>query len=179
MTFSELKEYNQNRKLIQVSFMVHDIKKAMDKWIDRLKVGPFMVFDLSNDYVYDTESINGAVDLGNFKVKVAVASMGAVQIELIQPICGMPIYQDFLDNYGEGIHHIKEGYTTTEEFYAGLEEFKNDGFPVLFAGGLNATRFAYLDTIPEFNFIYELGDMVAGDRSIKNWYLYPAPEPDA
>ena len=52
-----------------------------------------------------------------------MAWLGDIQIELIQPIQGPGIYWEFLNNKGEGIHHIKE-YVKDEDMEKVLNEYK-------------------------------------------------------
>ena len=36
----------------------------------------------------------------------AIASVGDVELELIQPLCGESLYAEHLAQHGEGLHHV-------------------------------------------------------------------------
>jgi catechol 2,3-dioxygenase-like lactoylglutathione lyase family enzyme len=44
---------------------------------------------------------------GNFSYRQAFTSLGAVELELIQPLEGESVWSDFLAEHGQGIHHIR------------------------------------------------------------------------
>ncbi|HWQ74678.1 MAG TPA: VOC family protein [Syntrophomonas sp.] len=176
MTFAQLGEHNGDRQFNQISFMVHDMQNAIDRWIEGLKVGPWIVCEITEADMQNLVTKNGAVNPEKFKMKLALAYMGSVQIELIQPCYGMPVYQDFLDKYGEGIHHFKETFNKDENYDAALADYVERGFPVIFGGDLWGTRFSYMETRPDFNFVFEMGNMAAASNIPEGAvYMYPDP----
>jgi len=44
---------------------------------------------------------------GNFRMRLAFAAVGKVQIEVVQPLEGENIYSDFLRDHGPGLHHFR------------------------------------------------------------------------
>ena len=83
------------------------------------------------------------------KGKLAFAQLGDVQVELIQILEGPSIHVDFLEQNGEGIHHVA---VYTSNFDKDLEGYKEKGVGVL-QQGTGVRRYAYMDTRP---FILEL-----------------------
>jgi hypothetical protein len=79
-----------------------------------------------------------------FKLKIKVAKMGRVDLELIQPVEGESIWMEHLNNHGEGINHLGFFVDDIEETEADMEK---KGCTVLYR-----TRFqkgggaAYFDT---------------------------------
>ena len=65
------------------------------------------------------------------RAKIAQAQVGAVQLELYQPIEGDSIYRDFLMERGEGMHHISFFVDNADET---AEELVKEGFPSLESG---------------------------------------------
>jgi len=87
-------------KLVQVSVVVKDIDMAIGHY-QSLGIGPFRWISL--DALTEKMQYGKPVDLN---LKVAIAKVGSVEIELIQPVEGAPLQQEFLDTKGEGINHI-------------------------------------------------------------------------
>ena len=42
----------------------------------------------------------------DFETEMAMVKLGAIGIELIQPVNDAPLFEEFLENNGEGINHI-------------------------------------------------------------------------
>lgn len=78
------------------------------------------------------------------KGKLAFAQVGPVQLELIQILGGPSIHVEFLENGGEGIHHIG---VYVPDFDERLEKYREMGINVL-QQGKGIRRYAYLDTKP-------------------------------
>ncbi len=43
-----------------------------------------------------------------FEFRIAITHVGDMEIELIQPVRGPMIYEEYLQRRGAGLHHIKE-----------------------------------------------------------------------
>lgn len=93
-------------------------------------------------------------ETGNVRLRIIFFQLGEVQLELIQVLKGENIHTKFLEEKGEGIHHL--GFfveNLTEE----LETLKKEGFKVLWQGeALDVTKFAYLDTEKTLGMALEL-----------------------
>jgi len=96
----EMAEKSPFSKLVQVSVVVKDIDMAIGHY-QSLGIGPFRWISL--DALTEKMQYGKPVDLN---LKVAIAKVGSVEIELIQPVEGAPLQQEFLDTKGEGINHI-------------------------------------------------------------------------
>jgi catechol 2,3-dioxygenase-like lactoylglutathione lyase family enzyme len=78
------------------------------------------------------------------KIKIRLGRIGSYQIELIQPLEGGLIYEEFLNNKGEGAHHIAFTVENLTEETAGLT---SKGVPIVLAGKLaSGHHFHYFDT---------------------------------
>ncbi|MFH1479717.1 MAG: methylmalonyl-CoA epimerase [Pseudomonadota bacterium] len=76
-------------KLDHIGIAVKDLDQAMKLYKDAFGIEPSLVYE--SDYT---------------KAKIAFFPVGEVRIELIQPINPESVMGKFLDNKGEGIHHI-------------------------------------------------------------------------
>jgi len=87
----------------QVCLVVKDIQKTMESYWNILGIGPWDVYAWEVPLVYE-RTYHGKPAWA--REKIALAQVGAVQLELCQPIDGDSVYQDFLMEHGEGFHHV-------------------------------------------------------------------------
>ena len=83
-----------------IGVIVRNLDKAIE-YYQSLGIGPFEKMDLSG--------LTGKTMYGkptDFETEMAMAKLGAVGIELIQPVKDAPLFEEFLENNGEGINHI-------------------------------------------------------------------------
>lgn len=82
-----------------IGAIVKDIS-ATTKFLSSIcGIGPWETFE---DSVSKDKLIVGRP----FKLKAAVAKLGSIELELLQPLEEKNIWSDFLTTRGEGIHHI-------------------------------------------------------------------------
>lgn len=90
-------------KVDQLGFVVQDMGKAMAHF-QSLGIGPF---DPPRNFAYAERELYGKpVEPESVKIKIMVAPMGQVQLELIQPLVGQSPWMTFLQTKGEGINHL-------------------------------------------------------------------------
>lgn len=77
------------------------------------------------------------------KVKFLITDMGGVDFELIQPISGASIWQDFLDKKGEGLHSL--GFFV-EDIDQAEENLTRQGLNITQKGRSDMGGFTYFDT---------------------------------
>jgi methylmalonyl-CoA/ethylmalonyl-CoA epimerase len=85
------------------AIVVRDIAKTI-KFYESLGMGPFVTpppITIKKRTDHGKAGMSGAT-----QIKEAIGDMGTVRVQLIQPIEGKSIYQEFLDNKGEGVHHF-------------------------------------------------------------------------
>lgn len=143
------------RKIVQICMVVRDIDQSMRKYWETLNVGPWDVYNF-NFHTLSEFKVRGEL-VEDFEFKVALANLGDMQLELIQPVRNVPIYEDFLKEKGEGIHHIKER-VDDKDIQARVEEFKQKGIEVTVSGKFGQDIFLYLETEPTLGMIYEIGN---------------------
>jgi methylmalonyl-CoA/ethylmalonyl-CoA epimerase len=108
-----------------ICIVVRDMDKAVD-YYHSMGAGPFSLttpIDIVKRKVHGKE-----VPVPNWKIKDFFGKMGNVWINLLQPIEGDSIFQEFLDTRGEGIHHFAFLVDDVEKEEA---EFVEKGFKVL------------------------------------------------
>ena len=116
------------RRVDQVALVVKDLERtALDYW-NILGIGPWDIYEWTPPLVYDRKYRDKPV-WG--RDRIAITDVGGVQLELCQPVEGESIYRDFLDEHGEGLHHLNFVIDDVDET---AEILAKQGFPSLQSG---------------------------------------------
>jgi methylmalonyl-CoA/ethylmalonyl-CoA epimerase len=161
MTNEELAERNRTRRIYQIGFVTRDVEKSMRAWIDTLGVGPWTVLTFTEQTMKNLK-VDGSPFTEPFKFLIAVTQIGDMQIELIQPVYGQTHLAKFLEEKGEGFHHIKE-QVGNDKLPGFLSELRGKGIGVLQTGDVGPDVHYHLDTESKLQFIYEIGNCVPVD----------------
>lgn len=156
MTSEELAAYNKNRRFFQVGIVVPDLDAALKAWTELYSVGPWTVYTHSDDFVAGLKRRED-VCAAKFKFRCALTMVGDLQIELIQPVYGLPVYEKFIERTGGGIHHLKEKLSA-EELPKRLDELAAKGFETVFSADFYGSLFAYADTAKALGTLIEFGN---------------------
>ncbi|MGB3892630.1 VOC family protein [Mycolicibacter sinensis] len=91
----------------------------------------------------DTCSYRG--EPADFVADIALSYLGDMQLELIAPVSGRSIYQDFLADSGPGLHHICVEADDADGFAAMLDDAAANGAEIVSQGVMpGGMRFAYV-----------------------------------
>jgi len=102
----------------------------------------------------------------------AETSVDGLGFELIQPVSGPSIYQEFLDTHGEGVQHIACMKHSVEDSETLKKHWHERGAEILMGGRIGESiEFYYVDTAPMLKFILESGSGHAID--LQPTYVYP------
>jgi catechol 2,3-dioxygenase-like lactoylglutathione lyase family enzyme len=136
----------------QIGVVVRDIQKTIETYTELFQWGPFEIAEREyREYTEATSTYHGKP--GNFKYRVAYAQLGPIQLELIQPLDGRSIYDEFLETRGEGLHHFGVSIDRIEERIAALKQM---GIEVLQSGERPGRKHAFMDTEPPTGIMIEL-----------------------
>jgi hypothetical protein len=172
MTAAELLAHNKDRKIYQIAWVTRDLDKSLAAWVEHLKVGPWRVYRFTDQTVKNLH-VDGKPVTEPFEFRIAISWIGDMEVEIIQPVHGPTIYQKFINEKGEGLHHIKERIAD-EEMAAVVSGYKERGIPVTQTGQFFKDFHFYLDTEPVVDFIYELGNCPVQDLPEGSFTVYPA-----
>lgn len=154
----------------QIAIVVRDIDAALETYTRVLGWGPWNVYEHRPPSLHDTYLHGEATE---YTMIGAETHVGPIVVELLQPAEGPSIYKEWLDEHGEGLHHIAVMRPTPEESDAARRHFEGLGADVLMEGRLGETiQFYYLDTEPLLKVIFESGTGHAVD--LKPVRTYPA-----
>jgi len=145
-------------EIIQIGEVVKDLDKTVD-FLTTLGLGPFEVTTAT----HPAARVKGKTR--SYEVRLGLSQQGPIQLELIEYQKGETIQKDFLDEKGEGLHHILFMVNNLEN---ALEKFKAKGVDVLqedrFVGG---GGLAYMGTDKIGGIIVELVQRPADYSSVK------------
>ncbi|MCL5994934.1 MAG: VOC family protein [Chloroflexi bacterium] len=148
------------KRCIQVGCVVRDLDRKIENLTKIFGIGPFRVVEWPPEGRTDIEKgYHGQP--GQFSCRLAFADLGSVELELIEPLAGPSIWQDFLDQHGEGIHHIR--FNTFDEKPI-LDHLSEHGIEVeqWGSGTRPGTAFFYLDSQAQVGFALELLRAIPG-----------------
>lgn len=140
-------------KKLQIGLVVKDARKVAENFL-RLGVGPF----LEEIYPGIEATVNGKP--AQYKILAFTANLGQLEIEICQPLEGELILKNFLEEKGEGVHHIG---IYVDNFDKQVSEWKKKGFHVLQQSRLpppypKEGGYAFLDTEKLLGVILELAN---------------------
>ena len=134
----------------QVGLIVRDIEKSAEAYSQVFGISKPPVIITDKPEIAKTEYRGEPT---NAQAKLAFFQMGQVSLELIEPIGGPSTWKDFLDEKGEGVHHIAFTIQGTGEVVAYLEE---KGINVIQQGHYTGGMYTYVDSESALGVILEL-----------------------
>jgi len=87
-------------KIDHLGIMVRDLDEAVE-YYQSLGIGPFELREMST--LAEVKIYGKPV---KFNAKIAVARVGSINIEVVQPMENAVLQHEFLESKGEGINHI-------------------------------------------------------------------------
>jgi methylmalonyl-CoA/ethylmalonyl-CoA epimerase len=151
------------KQFLQICVVVKDLQKAMERYWEIFGIGPWQIYTFAPPNLTEP-TIGGKPE--PYTMRLAVAQVGAVQWELIQPLTGPSIYAEFLEKHGEGLHHVACAVEDYDQAVAALEK---QGIGILMGGTWKGATYAYMDTEQAIGAILEIYKMPPG-------FEMPAPE---
>jgi len=137
----------------QVGICVKDVISTAENYWNILGIGPWEIREWGSAVLHH-RTYRGKPAWA--KERLAHAYLGDLELELVQPVEGDSFYQDWLEEHGEGIQHLKFLCDDIDEVVQALGE---QGFPSIQAGyfGDPETKpggFCYID-IPPLHCVWE------------------------
>lgn len=113
------------KSITHVALVVKDLQKTMENYWSILGIGPWEVYQWEAPLVHDRK-YHGKPAWA--REKIAIAQLGEIELELVQAVEGDSIYQDFLTEHGEGLHHLSFEVDDVDKT---AEILAKEGFPSL------------------------------------------------
>ncbi|HLW46936.1 MAG TPA: VOC family protein [bacterium] len=132
------------RTINQVALVVEDLDEAVRRYWKLCGIGPWRIYTYQPPLVKDMTYRGRRHD---YRMRLALAQMGDMMLELIQSLSDENIYTEHLREKGPGLHHVGIVVPSVEEAVAGAAVA---GIQVLQSGrgyGLRGDgAYAYMDT---------------------------------
>jgi methylmalonyl-CoA/ethylmalonyl-CoA epimerase len=143
---------------LQLGVVVRDLEATMRRYIDDYGIGPWQV------HKFDAGKAKGFREYGQpveRSWRLAVATVGQVQWELIEPLDDESVYARFLAEKGEGVHHVAVATPDFDETVAQADR----GNGVILSGEFGGARVAHVGTDRDLGVVIEIfGGTAAGGR---------------
>ena len=161
-----------NNGVAQVAIVVPDLDAAVKSYWEDFGIGPWHIYTYGKPLVKEM-TYHG--EPAEYKMRVALSYLGPTRIELIQPLEGNNVYDDFIAEHGYGVHHFG---VLVEDMEAALAEAEAAGVAMTMDGagfGLDEDgHYAYLDTEDMLGVTLELIERPKGRVAPER--IYPEPQ---
>jgi methylmalonyl-CoA/ethylmalonyl-CoA epimerase len=139
-------------ELFQVGIVVRDLDESLKRYKTLLGIESWEMFEINSStyqFTYHGKPVEHSF-------RAAFTMLGHLMIELLEPLEGDGIYRDFLNEHGEGIHHL--GHVRVDDLDKAVRELEEAGFPCIETGGtrIDFHSWAYVDTTSALGYILEL-----------------------
>lgn len=142
-------------QISQIAVVCNDLQKTMEQYTRLLGWGPWNVYRHEPPRLHGTELHGRPAEYTMLGAETHVGDMG---FELLQPLEGPSIYREWLEQHGEGLHHVAVMLHDLDESTRLKQTFAEIGASVLMGGRIGETiEFFYLDTEPTLKIILESG----------------------
>ena len=139
-----------NFEIGQIALVVKDTEKTSQN-IAKLFGLEESPFEMMGEYELANTHYKGKPTPA--KARAAFYSMGSVSLEILEPIGGPSTWNDFLQEKGEGIHHIAWYVKEIEKV---AEMMESRGMPMVQKGNWDGGQYMYFDSVKELGFMIEL-----------------------
>ena len=155
---------NKFTKLCQVGIVVRDREETIKNMRDVFGVEPDMITKTTAD-----ENSTYYGEQADYEAELLFYRFAGVEIEFMVPLRGKSIWQDYLDEHGEGvIHHVLFNVDNYEDAKAQMAEhgikLMQEGASTLQAGA----RWGYFDTGKKLPFIIEMKNIDELEKKNQN-----------
>ncbi len=134
----------------QIGLVVRDIEKTSKAYADFLGVD---VPEWSLTDPVDKAHTIFEDKLTEARAKLAFFRLKNITIELIEPVGGPSTWQEFLDEHGEGVHHIAFEIKGMDEK---IIQLQRKGMNLLQKGDYEGGRYSYVDSSQHLGVLLEL-----------------------
>jgi len=105
--------------LSQIGVVVKDVDRAVEYYSSAFGLGPFTTYEFVPEKHWYME------EPSHLKLRMGKAVWGSIEWELIQPLEGKSLHEEFLKTNGEGLQHLGFNVPNYDEVF---DKMKNAGF---------------------------------------------------
>ena len=156
------------KKLVQVSIVVNDLDATVKRYCEDIGLGPWKFYTIE-------PGSSPAMTLRGQPVehafRLAIAMLGEVEWELIQPLDHHSVYAEHLATHGEGLHHVA---MAVDNYQSTLDRLKARGYQEIQTGrAFDVAQYSYLNTDQGLGCIVELGALDKDKHFPPPDFIYP------
>lgn len=140
-------------QLVQIAWVVKDIEMAQRFFKEAMGITNFG--RLQNFRAQDFEgTYYGKPSEAEWRISAAYS--GGLFVELIQPVSGRSIFQDYLDrNSGGGVHHLAYSLPI-DELDKTIFHLGEQGFPIVTSVNMSIAKIVFFDTSSDIGVFTEV-----------------------
>ena len=139
-----------SKTVVQIGIIVKDAEKTASRYAEVFGIPKPAIVTIADDSFAKTKYHNQS---SSAKGKAAFFDLGAVQVEIIEPVGAPSTWEEFLRTKGEGLHHIA---IRTNDMEAAKQFLGSKGMETIQSGGWNGGQYAYIDSAKQLGTILEL-----------------------
>ncbi len=159
-------------QIAQICLVVEDLDRTVENFWKIFGVGPWHFYTYGRPLVKRMTRHGKACE---YRMRVALANIGAMRIELIEPLEGDTVYAEFVEKHGYGVHHLG---ILTDNMAQVVKRAEAAGFEMTMDGaGFGPDddgHYAYLDTEDKIGTTLELIERPRRRNPPEK--IYPPPE---
>ena len=127
-----------------VAVVVRDLDASIKRYVEEFGIGPWSIHAFSPDWI---QGMNFRGKQQGHSMRLALADVDGVMYQLIEPAQGPNAYQEFVEEHGEGLHHL--GYFV-DDLDVSTNDIESKGCGLLQSGrGTDVKKdgdYAYFET---------------------------------
>jgi methylmalonyl-CoA/ethylmalonyl-CoA epimerase len=128
------------KQVLQIGVVVNDLQEAMERYWNVFGIGPWQIYTFAPPFVKETILRGKPVP---YTMRLALAQVGNIEWELIQPLEGPSVYKEFLKQKGGGLHHVA---CDVGDYDQAVSALKKHGIGIAMSGTTPVDTFAQMDT---------------------------------
>lgn len=164
----------QGKEIVQIGIVVKDAVATARRFSEILGLGPWTFFD----EVFNNAKLHGEpLEPEAGALRMGFGYLGAMEIELLEPLYGPSTHMEFLNRHGEGLHHMSLG--GQEDYREFRSALMKHGCNVEMEGvSTGPFEFIYMSTQRQLGTIVEIVSPLTEDvmTNLAPWGTLPAPE---
>lgn len=163
-------------RICQINITTPDVKKTIAAVTELLEIGPWEVGCQSDSCVTDYGfRVDGELKAADFAFMLAILVCGNIEWEVIAPVKGPLVYNEFLASHGTGFHHILQEYPA-QKWEGTLRDYADNGIALNCKGKLGPVEWCYMDTSRELGFFKEMRTDAVMSKLPDGYFQYYYPE---
>ncbi len=149
---------------MQICVVTREFHRTMEG-LTRAGIGPWRVYTFSPETMTD---ITYRGKPSQHSMRLGIAFSGTMMWEIVQPLTGPNIYEEFLEAHGEGVHHVAFdcNHIPWEEQ---LKAFEERGYKMIQSGIWKGNPHAYFETEGDTTTTFEI-------FTVREDFVWPEPE---